>query len=231
MCGRFAKFSDNPAIARRYFHHRLAGTQAPVRYNVPPGTGIDTITAVDTHTVTFQVMHWGYRPHWAGEKAPKPINAKAETVATSRYFRAAFAHKRCLVPANGWFEWQPTDTGKQPFYITCASTEDPEAALFFAALWEYSDSHSPACAIITRPAAPALAVIHPRQPALLDPSSLQAWLDPTLVDRDSIRRAIKPLDPARLKVWPVSSAVNLPGNDEPGLLVPDYAATTASTTF
>lgn len=218
MCGRFDKHTSNAWIAEHCFGRALSGPEAAPRYNVAPGTDIDAVTRLDTETVYISPMHWGFRPAWAGADAPAPINARAETVAQSRYFAHAFSHKRCLVPADGWFEWQATDAGKVPCYITAADGSDP--ILFMAGIWEYGAGDDPVCAIITEPASPSLATIHPRQPVVLAHACLEQWLDPELVDRDAIRRTVQRRDPESLRFWAVSSAVNRPSNDSPNLLEP-----------
>jgi putative SOS response-associated peptidase YedK len=218
MCGRFDKHTTNDWIARQCFGRALSGPESSPRYNVAPGTAIDAVTRVDTETVYISPMHWGFRPAWAGKDSPAPINARAETVAGSRYFAHAFSRKRCLVPADGWFEWQASDAGKVPYYITCAP--DTDRILFMAGIWEYGAGDDPVCAIITEPAASSLAFIHSRQPVVLDPACLEQWLDPELVDREAIRQTVQRRDPESLRFWSVSSAVNRPGNDSPDLIEP-----------
>jgi len=122
------------------------------------------------------------------------------------------------VPADGWFEWQASDAGKVPYYITCAP--DTDRILFMAGIWEYGAGDDPVCAIITEPAASSLAFIHSRQPVVLDPACLEQWLDPELVDREAIRQTVQRRDPESLRFWSVSSAVNRPGNDSPDLIEP-----------
>jgi len=116
MCGRFALYSDFPGLARS-LKLPLAESELTPRYNVAPGTWI---SAVRRHEVGGQLsldaLWWGYRPHWADDKAPQPINATVEKVATSPYFRGAFVHHRCLVPADGWYEWRKQWDGILPTY-------------------------------------------------------------------------------------------------------------------
>ena len=127
MCGRFALYSSPESVAQRL---RLpASEQAWVsRYNVAPGTWITGVWHQGPGTgPAFGQLWWGYRPAWAKEGAPQPINAKVETVSTSRYFHAAFMRHRCLIPADGWFEWLVTEHGKQPYYL---SRRDREPLFF-----------------------------------------------------------------------------------------------------
>lgn len=224
MCGRFALVTPRSRIAERYFDFHKPVDDGPARYNVAPGTAITTIHADPDNEggVMFDASHWGFRPRWVtDEKAPQPINAKSETVASSRYFREAFAHRRCLIPASGWYEWQRTEKAKQPYYIT-AVDPDPDEVLFFAGIWSPAnrDNAQTCCAILTQPAAQSLAFVHDRQPVVLDPECRHAWLDPALTERAAIRAAVRPLDPARLRTYPVSTRVNRVANDDEALVQP-----------
>lgn len=164
----------------------LAEPEQPLaqRYNVPPGTFIKAVRhADDGAPLVMTEMWWGYRPHWAGEKVPEPINATVEKVATSNYFKGAFAHHRCLVPADGWFEWVPINGKKQPHYL-CRGYREP---LWLEGIWAKRADGTPGFAIITEPAHGATGEVHPRMPLALDAESLEPWLDPHLTDRFSSR--------------------------------------------
>jgi len=189
------------------------------RYNIPPGTGIPVILAGQGGVPAWSAAEWGFRPRWAQPGAPKPINARAETVATSKYFRDAFAHRRCLVPADGWYEWQVSDGHKQPWFIAPDEQEGP-GVLFLAGIWEPLAEDAICCAIVTEPARPPLDTIHHRQPLVLQEDSLRQWLDPELTDRTAIRSAVRRFPTGKLLFRPVSTDVNRPENDEEGLLSP-----------
>ena len=220
MCGRFALHTPRSRIAGRYFDLQLPVGDVHARYNVTPGTQITSIRTSDDDPVLFDFAHWGFRPPWAKADAPTPINIRAEKAATSPYFRSAFAHRRCLIPANGWFEWRRTESGKQPYYLTLKDPE-PDEVLLFAGLWEPTgEGTGTCCAIVTEPASPAFAFIHDRQPVVLDPERRWQWLDPTVSDRETIRRIARRLNPERLIACPVSTRVNRPANDGPELLEP-----------
>ncbi|RZU99373.1 SOS response-associated peptidase [Spiribacter vilamensis] len=219
MCGRFDLHARPDTVARSIgataTEPGLASAQG---YNITPGRSILTVYAGPApDTPALGLAGWGFRPQWAGDDAPAPINARAETVATSRYFRDAFARRRCLIPANGWFEWQQTSTGKQPWYVTATDTP----LIFYAGLWADSDqAPGRCCAIITEPARGVAETIHPRMPLVLAPEAAATWLDPSLTTRKAIRRAVHRLDPDRLSAWPVSTRVNRPGEDDATLLDP-----------
>jgi putative SOS response-associated peptidase YedK len=195
MCGRFALHTPRGQIASRYFDLQVPVGDVHAKYNITPGRQITSVYATAETPAVFGFSHWGFRPPWAKDDAPRPINIRAEKAVASPYFRSAFAHRRCLIPANGWYEWRKTDSGKQPYYITLKDPE-PNDVLFFAGLWEPAGEGS-CCAILTEPVSPDLAFIHDRQPVVLDPECRWQWLDPGITDRETIRKAARRLDPHR----------------------------------
>ena len=217
MCGRFALYSSYPRLSQalRISLEQPDPVLAP-RYNVAPGTWVTAVwhNQADTKPTLGQLW-WGYRPAWAKEGAPQPINAKAETVATSRYFQAAFRRHRCLIPADGWYEWLPTDHGKQPYYLSRYDREP----LFFAGIWAERIDGSLGCAILTEPARGAALEIHDRMPLALDEASLEPWLDPDLTERETIRRVVRHLDAGLIEHWPVSQTVNKPAEGQGAELI------------
>ncbi|SFM29233.1 Putative SOS response-associated peptidase YedK [Ectothiorhodospira mobilis] len=217
MCGRFALYTPLGPVVARYFGLTDAPQGEP-RYNVAPGTAIHILQTDAQGSPRLDPCHWGFRPPGAGVDAPRPINARAEKVATSPYFCGAFARHRCLIPADGWYEWRQTPQGRQPYYITLRDPGEAEV-IFLAGI------HAPGtgvedggCAVITEPARGPLATIHPRQPLALNPTCLQAWLDPDITERQTLRARIRPLDPARLEIRPVDLRVNRAGEEGPELI-------------
>ncbi len=209
MCGRFALYAPLKEIARTYLGTTGPDVEPGPRGNITPGVRIPIIH-VDPETGTeprLSEAHWGFRPPWAGADAPRPINARAEGAATSAFFREAFTQRRCLVPASGWYEWQRTDRGRQPYYITLTDPE-PGEILFLAGLWAAAgeDGTERCCAILTEPATRPLAWLHPRQPVALDPACRWAWLDPERTERAAIRAAARRLPPERLAAQPATIA-------------------------
>ena len=214
MCGRYVLNASGAQIAQA-----LGTSEAPEitpSFNIPPGTPQWVAHTMGEGEVVFDQLGWGYRPVWAGDDAPKPINARAEKVASSKFFHDAFARYRCVVPATGWYEWQKQGDTKTPYYVTT-----PGSLIFFAGLYDPPREDSEGSfAIITQPAAQGIVSIHPRMPVVLDQSCLQDWLDPSRTTRDEVRAITRPLDPAELTAWPVDTRVNKPANDDAELIVP-----------
>ena len=171
---------------------------------------------------SIRVMRWGLVPHWAKDSkvGSRLINARAESAAGKPAFRDAVAKRRCLLPADGWYEWQQLGTHKQPFFIAPADG----SALALAGLWStWRPADDPAsvlvtCAVLTTNAVGPLTEIHDRMPLILPAPQWQAWLDP---DRDDPSELLVPPPPelvAALELRPVSTAVNSVRHDGPELV-------------
>lgn len=216
MCGRYALHASSREIARALGTESAPDSERS--YNIPPGT-YQLAAHASGHdvSVAFERIWWGYRPPWANDDAPQPINARAEKVATSPYFRHAFTRHRCLIPASGWFEWHQGDEGKLPYYITTEAD-----VLMFAGIYDPTreEGGSGSFAIITQPAARTIAHIHSRMPLVLDAACYQDWLNPAHQDRDSIKALTRPVDPRKLVSWPVDRRVNRPANNDATLIEP-----------
>nr|WP_298522411.1 SOS response-associated peptidase [uncultured Halomonas sp.] len=217
MCGRFALYSAYPKFAKKAGVPIVSEELTP-RFNVPPGTWITAIRQVsEDESPRMEELWWGYKPKWAKGKASQPINARVETVATSSYFKSAFRRHRCLVPANGWYEWDKAVTPKQPHFI-CREDREP---LFFAGIYTEREDGSVGCAIVTEPARGSTQDVHDRMPLILDDDSLEPWLDPDLTDRETLRNVVHHIDADLITHWPVSTKVNRPsGAGEKSLINP-----------
>jgi putative SOS response-associated peptidase YedK len=161
-------------------------------------------------------------PFWASDPkiGNRMINARGETVADKPAFRAAFRKRRCLVPADGFFEWQKSAAGKQPWFIRAADGEP----LAFAGLWELWDAKGTepplaSCTIITTRANEMMKPLHDRMPVVLAPSAREAWLDPASSPA-ALQGLLEPAAEAALEAWPVSLRVNSPANEDASLVEP-----------
>jgi putative SOS response-associated peptidase YedK len=205
MCGRFSIISNAKDIAE---HYGLAETGEYLKsYNVTPSNNIAVIRLKENRR-ELSSCHWGLIPRWykSGHRF-SAINAKAETIDTKPYFREAFKKRRCLIPANGYYEWKGPKGQKQPYYFRLK-----DADLFsFAGLWEYWEHENEkieSCAIITTDANSVATPVHNRMPAILDPGQYNDWL------MSGSRDLLKPYNGERTMIcYPVTSKVNNPLND------------------
>ncbi|MDZ7701684.1 MAG: SOS response-associated peptidase [Halobacteriales archaeon] len=215
MCGRFSLFVPQPDVERRF----EASATRPLgeRYNIAPRTDVPVVRA-DEPDVIDQIR-WGLRPGWVDDPGewPHPINARAETVEEKPSFREAAAERRCLVLADGYYEWTGTRGSKQPYRIAMGG--EPFA---FAGLWDAWRSNGDALrtvAIVTTAANETVGEVHDRMPVVLEPDEEAAWL--AADDPDERAALLDPYpDDGGLEVYPVSRAVNDPANDRPSLVEP-----------
>ncbi len=227
MCGRFAS-TLSAELIRRLFETEDGAPNLPPSWNIAPS---QDALVVRRHPATgvrhLDALRWGLIPHFtkALQGAPKPINARAETVATSGLFRGAFAARRCLVPAACFFEWRKTGAAKQPFAI---GLQDG-APLALGAIWEGWRSPEGevirSFAIITTAANAEMRAVHDRMPLVVEPADWAAWLGETEADAAPL---LRPAADGTLTLWPVSSRVNSPKNNDPDLLAPLEAAEPAA---
>jgi putative SOS response-associated peptidase YedK len=170
------------------------------------------------------MLHWGLVPKWAKERAigNRMINARAETLAEKPSFRDAFRRRRCLVLADGWYEWQVAPGGKQPWFIRLRDARP----MAFAGLWErWKDPADGAmlesCTIVTTDASQSIRKIHDRMPAVLADSDWDRWIDTAFSDTEKLSDLLRPFEPKALQAWPVSRLVNAPKNQGPDLIEVD----------
>ncbi len=186
------------------------------RYNIAPSQQAPVVRADAAGGRTLGLLRWGLIPSWAKEAkiGYRMINARAETVAEKPAFRSAFRHRRCLVPADGFYEWRKQGTVKQPTRITRADG----APFAFAGLWERWRAPDGALidsfTIITTAANELLRPIHERMPVILDPADFGPWLEAGGVER------LVPYTDAKLEAVPVSTRVNSPKHDDPACIAP-----------
>ena len=215
MCGRYTLTTDIRELEDR-FHFIAEGLGLIPSYNTAPRKPVLTIVREDGNV--GRIMKWGLIPSWAVN--PSVINARSETVAEKPSFRAALAKRRCLIPADGFYEWQKTASGKRPMRITLASGE-PFA---FAGLWEIWNTpkgdtvHT--CTILTTSANETLAPIHNRMPVILPRKAEDIWLDHTVQDKSLLKSLFVPYDPSETVAYEVSTLVNSAANNVPEAISP-----------
>lgn len=226
MCGRYAFFAPADAV-RRWFGVPFVPELAP-RWNIAPTQDVPVVREREPGQREVALLRWGLVPSWAADPAigQRMINARAETLAERPAYRSAFRHRRCVVLASGWYEWQKTAAGKQPFFIHRGDGEP----LGFAGLWEQwldrsSGESLGSCTIVTTAAPPALAGIHDRMPAVLAPAAIAAWLDPQLSDGARLSSLLGAGEAGTLEARPVSREVNNARHDGPQLVEPLSCAT------
>lgn len=218
MCGRYTLKTPGKAIAD-LFGLASQPTLQP-RYNIAPTQPVPIIRVLRTNPETKQrelvPLRWGLVPSWADDPAigNRFINARAETVADKPSFREAFRQRRCLVPADGFYEWKKEGTKKQPVYIRRKDGQ-PFA---FAGLWEEWERQGEvieSCAIITTHANELMAEFHDRMPVILQPQDYALWLDPEVQDPTLLEPLLRPCPSEEMEVYLVSRLVNDPRNEDP----------------
>jgi len=185
------------------------------RYNVAPTQPVPVIRRQEPIR-ELSLMRWGLIPSWTKEPsvAASMINARSETASTKPAFRDALTFRRCLLPADGFYEWQRRGKTKQPYCFEVSA-----GTLFaFAGIWDRwkgaSGNTVETCSILTTTANAATSEVHDRMPAILDPASYDLWLDPAMRDVDAASELLKPYDARLMRSYPVSSRVNRVGDDD-----------------
>lgn len=221
MCGRFTLTVD-PADLKEAFGDFIFPAQFAPRYNIAPSQPVLAIPNDGKNKADFFL--WGLIPSWAKDPtiASKLINARGETIAEKPSFRGSFKYKRCLIPADGFYEWK-AEAGrktKTPYFIHMKDRK-PFA---FAGLWD--EWHSPdgnairTCTIITTTPNALMADLHNRMPVILDKSQFADWLNPMPQTAENLIHLIQPFPADKMSAHPVSTLVNAPSNDRSELIAP-----------
>lgn len=223
MCGRFATTTPPDKLAAYFGAEAPAEADVEPDYNVAPTRDVATVRIREDNRVLDR-LRWGLVPRWAKDLriGNKMINARSETVATKNAYRSAFKKRRCIIPADGFYEWKRLDDKtKQPMYIS-RRDGDP---LAFAGLYErWFDAEGErelhTCTILTCAPNDTMAAIHDRMPVLLAPGTWDQWLDPTFDDTDRLQNLLVPAPDELLIAYEVSTEVNNVRNNGPDLLNP-----------
>jgi putative SOS response-associated peptidase YedK len=216
MCGRY-RLTAKERYLRDHFGLETDPPWEP-RWNIAPSQQIATIRQHPADpTRIFGLMRWGLIPYWAKDKSfgLKTINAMSETAGEKPAFRDAIKRRRCLIPADGFFEWKRIGPKEKQPYALGLST----GSLFaFAGLWDRwrdpNNNITESCTILTTPPNSLVADVHDRMPAMLRMEDYEWWLDPGITDAKGVLDCLKPFDARLMKKYPVSTRVNRPENDD-----------------
>ena len=226
MCGRYSLTTVPEAMRALFGFENLPNL--PPRYNIAPTQDVAVVRADHSGARELAMMRWGLIPHWAKDASmgSKMINARAETIREKPSFREAVKSRRCLLPADGFYEWRTEDGRKQPFRIGLKGG----AAFAFAGLWEHWTATSTAAGlnegeevetvtIVTTTANEKLKPIHDRMPVILPPEAFDGWLDPAN-DPQAACALLQPYPAEPMAYYRVSTAVNNVRNDNPSCTAP-----------
>jgi putative SOS response-associated peptidase YedK len=219
MCGRFTLRTPEKVLANEFGVTEVPSVEA--RYNIAP---TQTILAVQQTPDGRQakLLKWGLIPSWAKDPAmgAKLINARSETVTEKPAFRDAFRRRRCLIPADGFYEWQRTGGRKQPYFFRLRD----ERPFAFAGLWEIWESGEgetiESCTILTTEANELLRPVHDRMPVILDAKDYDLWLVASMKMAELLRGLLRPFPAERMVSSPVSQRVNSPSQDDSQCIEP-----------
>jgi putative SOS response-associated peptidase YedK len=217
MCGRFTLTATPEQVAEQ-----LGLAEAPAiarRYNIAPTQAVPVVRLVDQARVLD--MTWGLVPHWAKDAAggARMINARADTAPEKPAFRSAYKRRRCLIAADGFFEWRTQGKHKQPVWFRLRDGR----VFAFAGLWEHWEGEGQritSCTILTTDANELVRPVHDRMPVILDPGAQSLWLAPTELPPDLARDLLRPYDPAQMTATDVDPRVNNARIDDPDCVRP-----------
>jgi putative SOS response-associated peptidase YedK len=220
MCGRFTL--RTPARDLVEIFALLREPELAARYNIAPTQNV-AVVRQEGKSHELSMMRWGLVPSWSRDpKAGPPlINARSETIATKPSFRTAFKRRRCLIPADGFYEWQkkPDSKTKVPHYIRMAK----DRVFAFAGLWETWHGKEGAgvdsCTIMTTAANDLMRPLHDRMPVILPEEHFAPWLDPKNEEAAELESLLKPYPPLEMIAFPISTLVNSPRNESPDCIV------------
>lgn len=221
MCGRFVQTSRKDRIAELFGVDpaSLDIFDAP-RYNVAPSQVCLVIRSLDLGWLVAVAHSWGLLPHWsksAGDR--RYINARSETVFDKPAFRSAARARRCLVPADGFYEWKATRTGKVPHFVHL-NNKQPFGIAGLWECWERGRDRIETFTLLTTQANELMQPIHDRMPVIVKPEQFRLWLDPTVTEKEQLAGVLQPYPATEMAAYPVSARVNSPANDDSKLVEP-----------
>lgn len=218
MCGRFAITSRKDRVAERFGVDPDSLNLLVSRYNIAPSQVVFAIRALDLGWPVVDALSWGLLPRWsktAGDR--RYINARSETVFDKPAFRTAARARRCLVPADGYYEWQATRAGKVPHFIHLKDRE-PFGIAGLWECWERGSERIESFTLLTTAANELTRPVHDRMPVIVRPEHYALWLDPTVTDKEKLVGLLEPYASGEMAAYPVSTRVNSPKNEGPELI-------------
>jgi putative SOS response-associated peptidase YedK len=225
MCGRFSSTSQLQFLLEQFRAEPLGVEGHQPSWNVAPASDILVVTASDDGARQLRELRWGLVPRWAKDRsgANRMINLRAETVREKKGWKSTLARRRCIIPIDGFYEWQDQGKGqrKQPFYITSRDF-GPLALAGLWATWRDPESGEElfTCTILTTSANDLMESVHHRMPVILAPEDWDAWLDANNTDTDELAKLLVPAPEEMLTLWPVDPAVGNVRNNRPELQEP-----------
>jgi putative SOS response-associated peptidase YedK len=221
MCGRFTRITPIPILAQQFLFPDMAPEQPP-RFNVAPTQDVAAVRAPDDVAHRQLVfLRWGLVPHWAEDPAMgnRLINARAETAAEKPAFRSAFRKHRCLILADGFYEWQAVSGKKKPFYFRMADGK-PFALAGLWDHWEGEDRAIDSCTVLTTSANELVRPVHERMPVILPAADYDRWLDAAVHEPKVLQPLLCPYPADAMTAHAVSTLVNNARNDTPRCIEP-----------
>jgi putative SOS response-associated peptidase YedK len=220
MCGRFTLHTPEPLLREVFNLEQSVPLGLKPRYNIAPSQQVPIIR--DTESGREMVMaKWGLIPHWSKEAKTKysTINARIETVAEKPTYRTPFKHRRCLIPADGFYEWKMVDGRKVPHHIRMRDN-DVFALAGLWDRWEGDGGSLDSCSIIVMPANETMKSLHERMPAIIAPAHFNLWLDRRVTDKAELMGYHNSVPSGRLVTYPISPWVNSPRHDDERCIEP-----------
>ncbi|WPP52069.1 SOS response-associated peptidase [Catalinimonas niigatensis] len=217
MCGRYSIGAEIETLAQ------MLDVKVPEdfepNYNAAPSQKLPVVS--NHQPSSFRLYPWGIVPFWAKADQKRLINARAETILEKATFKKSFKTRRCLVAADGYYEWMKNKGGKVPYRI-CLENDKP---FVFAGIWDAPDEDEGQAGfcIITTAASPSVAHIHDRMPVILHPEAISIWLSDT-EDYEGLQDMLRPMEDKLIKAYPVSKQVNSVQNNDSSLRVPQSAS-------
>ena len=225
MCGRYANTRSDADLSSLFDIALALDDELPPNYNVAPTDPVRIVLdrlQDDESVRQLRTARWGLIPSWAKDRkiGARMINARSETITEKPAFKKAASQRRCIVPADGYFEWEKRDGAKVPYFLH--GTEDVIAMAGLYEFWRDSESGDwvVSCTVLTTPATDSLGHIHDRSPVIVPADLRSQWLDPTVTAVDEVTEMLRSIPEPTLEPYEVSSAVNSVRNNGPELLVP-----------